>query len=86
MAGIHNAVYLSTRLEAGESVNIPKGYGLLVVSNITQGRTELYLLWNGNPTALSDTYGSFSISRISEFSVSIKNTTNNINTMAIACI
>ena len=71
----HNQV-----LGAGESFSIKKGYGLLVVSNLSSGYTAAYIVNNGSCTFLSgnETGVNVTLSRVGEFEISIKNnhTTN----------
>ena len=55
-------------MEPGDSVTVNRGYGLLIVSNISLGRTGMFLVQAGSVTTISDSILKLSFKRFSEWS------------------
>lgn len=65
---------------------INKGYGLLVISDMTRGLTAIYAIRNGIASALNQAIDDVTIERISEFAISIKNTGGTKKNMSVSFI
>ena len=87
MAGQLGFIIYSNVLNAGESVTLNKGYGMLIIDNISNGKSAVYGIGNGNFDLLSskDETG-FTISYVSEYVISLTNMNNALVTLQVRII
>lgn len=80
-------IIYSNVLNAGDSVTLNKGYGMLIIDNITNGRSAIYGISNGNFDLLSskDETG-LTISYVSEHVISLTNMNNALVTLQVRII
>lgn len=64
-------------LDSGDSFSLGRGYGILIIGNMSTGYTGVYSVQNGTSVALNTALSDIEISRVSEREITIKN--NNVN-------
>ena len=80
-------IIYSNVLNAGESVTLNKGYGMLIIDNISNGKSSVYGIGNGYFDLLSskDETG-ITISYVSEYVTSLTNMNNTLVTLQVRII
>lgn len=77
VAGIMGFLFYSKVINIGESVTLNKGYGILIIDNITSGNSAVYGIANGKFDLLSSKNETMiTISQVSEHEISLTNTSN----------
>lgn len=77
VAGIMGFLIYSKVINIGESVTLNKGYGILIIDNITTGNSAVYGIANGKFDLLSSKDETMiTISQVSEHEISLTNTSN----------
>ena len=75
-------IFYSNVLNIGDSVTINKGYGILIINNISSGKSAVYGIANGNFDLLSSKDETMiTISPVSEYSISLTNMNNSSVTL-----
>lgn len=70
-------VIYSNVINIGESVTLKKGYGILIIDNISSGKSAVYGIANGEFDLLSSKDETMiTISQVSEYEISLTNTNN----------
>lgn len=71
-------IHISTHsVENGATINITMGYGLLVVKNISAGKTSLYKIQAGYTELIHGSENDIQVARVGEFEISITNNSGN---------
>ena len=77
VAGVMGFVIYTNVLNAGGSVTLNKGYGILIIDNITSGKSAVYGISNGHFDLLSSKDETMiTISYVSEYVISLTNMNN----------
>ena len=63
-------------LQGGESFEIKKGYGLLILSNISTGKSALYISTSSSMIKVSGSENELEVAKNGEYVTTIKNTAN----------
>ena len=75
VAGQMGFVIYSSVINIGESVTLNKGYGILIIDNISSGKSAVYGIANGKFDLLSSKDETMiTISSVSEYAISLTNT------------
>lgn len=86
MAGLLG-IHVSTHsVENGATINIKMGYGLLVVKNISAGKTSLYKIEAGFFELIHGSEYGIKVAQVGEFEISITNNAGNKRTLWITMI
>lgn len=86
MAGLLG-IHISTHsVENGATINITMGYGLLVVKNISAGKTSLYKIQAGYTELIHGSENDIQVAQVGEFEISITNNSGNRRTLWITMI